>query len=449
MSKTVKIRKGANIPLSGSAEKVKGEATFASSFAIKPTDFHGLIPKLVVKQGAEVKAGSVLFYDKYNEHVKFVSPVSGEVAEVVRGEKRKILEVRIVADSNQAAETFDVSDVSTGEKVKQALLAAGYWPFIKQRPYDVIADPKDTPKSIFVSGFDSAPLGPDYDFALHGQNADFQKGIDALKTMTNGAVHLSTRPGGAADTVFGAASGVEKNTFSGPHPAGNVGIQIHHIDPVNKGERVWAINAQAVAMIGRFLNSGKADFSKTIALAGSQVEKPRYFTTHIGASAKSIVDGKLVDGDNRVISGNPLTGSNVGVDGYLGFYDDVVSVLPEGKEPQFLGWIAPNFNKFSLSRSYFSWLMPKKGGYALNTSMNGEDRAFVVSGEYENVLPMDIYPVYLLKAIMTKDIEKMENLGIYEIAPEDMALCEYACTSKIEVQNIVRSGIDLAIQELG
>jgi Na+-transporting NADH:ubiquinone oxidoreductase subunit A len=448
MSKNVKIRRGADIKLQGAAERIKAEAPFPSSFAIKPTDFHGLTPKMVVKEGAEVKAGSVLFYDKYNEHVKFTSPVSGEVAEIVRGAKRRILEVRIVADQKQAYENFDVSDLSGEEKVKSLLMASGLWAMIKQRPYDVVADPKRKPKTIVVSAFDSAPLGADYDFILHGQNEAFQKGIDALAQLTSGKVHLNTRGGSAADAVFTTAKNVEHNTFTGPHPSGTPGVQIHHLDPINKGEVVWTVSPQHVAIIGRFFQTGKVDMSKTIALAGSEVDKPRYLSTWIGASIKSIVEGQLKEGKNRIISGNVLTGDQVDMDGYLGYYSDVVTVIPEGDERQFLGWLAPNFHKYSLSRAYFSWMMPKKR-YALNTNMNGEDRAYVVSGQYEDVLPMDVYPVQLIKSIMTNDIDKMEKLGIYEVAPEDLALCEYACTSKMEVQKILREGLDLAQKELG
>jgi len=448
MSKNIKIRKGANIKLEGAAERVKAEAPKATSFAIKPTDFHGLTPKLVVKEGDSVKAGSPIFYDKYNEHLKYTSPVSGKVAEIVRGAKRKILEVKIAPDGANSFEQFDVSDLSSDVKVKELLMASGLWPYIKQRPYDVVANPQETPKAIFISAFDSAPLGTDYDFILHGQKEAFQAGVNALSKLTKGKVHLNVRGESAPDVTFKEAKGVERNTFSGPHPAGNVGIQIHHIDPVNKGERVWTVNAQAVAMIGRFLLTGKADFSKTIALAGSEVEKPKYYTTIVGSNIASIVDGQIKAGDNRIISGNVLTGTQVSKDGYLGFYADVVSVIPEGREPQFLGWLAPNTNKLSLSKAYFSWLMPNKK-FKLNTNMNGEDRAFVMTGQYESVLPMDIYPVHLIKSIMTKDLEKMENLGIYEVAPEDMALCEFACTSKMEVQKILREGLDLAQEELG
>jgi len=448
MPKNVRIRKGADIKLVGAAERVKGEAPFPSSFAIKPTDFHGLTPKMVVKEGAEVKAGSVIFFDKDNEHVKFTSPVSGEIAEIVRGEKRKILEVRIVPDQDQKFEQFDVSDLSSAEKVKAALMSSGMWPMLKQRPYDVMANPHLKPKAIFISAFDSAPLGPDYDFILHGQQEAFQKGLDALAKLTDGKVHLTTRGGSAADATFTQAKGIEHNTITGPHPAGNVGIQIHHIDPVNKGDIVWTISAQNVALMGKFLLTGKVDLKKTIALAGSEVEKPRYISTWVGASMKSIVEGQITAGDNRIISGNVLTGDKTYMEGYLGFYDDVVTVIPEGNEPQFMGWLAPNFHKFSLSKSYFSWLNPGKK-YKLNTNMNGEDRAFVVSGQYEAVLPMDIYPVQLIKSIMTNDLDKMENLGIYEVIPEDLALCEYACTSKINVQSILRDGLDLAKKELG
>lgn len=448
MSKNIKIRKGADIKLAGAAERVKTESAAAASYAIKPTDFYGLTPKLVVKEGDSVKAGSPIFQDKYNEYLKFTSPVSGKVTEIVRGAKRKILEIRITPDGTNAAEQFDVSNLNSEVKLKEVLMASGLWAFIKQRPYDVIANPQESPKSIFISAFDSAPLGPDYDFVLHGQLSAFQTGIDALAKLTKGKVHLNMRSGASADATFKDSKNVEKNMFAGPHPAGNVGVQIHHIDPINKGQRVWTVNVQAVAMIGRFLQTGIVDMTKTVALAGSEVEKPKYYTTKVGAQISSITASNVRQGDNRIISGNVLTGNQVSESGYLGFYDDLITVIPEGREPQFMGWLAPNFNKFSLSRAYFSWLLPNKS-YRLNTNMNGEDRAFVMSGQYENVLPMDIYPVHLIKAIMTKDIEKMEALGIYEVAPEDLALCEYACTSKIGVQNWIREGIDVALQELG
>lgn len=450
MSKNVKIRKGANIKLEGVAQHVKADAVFPSSFAIKPTDFHGLTPKMLVKEGTEVKAGTPLFFDKYNEKIKYTSPVSGEVAEIVRGEKRRILEVRIVPDKEQRFEQFQVGDVASmnADRIKELLLSSGLWPLIKQRPYDVVANPERTPKAIFISAFDSAPLGADYDFIMHGQGQAFQKGIDVLSKLTAGKVHLNLKGGSTADEAFSQAKNVQINKFSGPHPAGNVGIQIHHITPINKGEVVWTLSPQAVLFIGKFFQAGKLDLARTIAIGGSEVQKPKYINTWTGASVKSILEGQLKAGDNRIISGNVLTGTKVSMDGYLGFYDDIISVIPEGHEPQFMGWLAPNFNKLSFSKSYFSWLMPNKQ-YSLNTNMNGEDRPFVVSGQYDKLLPMDIYPVYLVKSIITNDIEKMEQLGIYEIAPEDVALCEFACTSKIEVQKIVREGLDMAMKELG
>ncbi len=450
MSKNVKIRRGANIKLAGKADQVKSDSNTPSSFAIKPPDFHGLTPKMLVKEGEEVKAGSPLFHDKYNDKVLFTSPVSGEVASIVRGAKRKILEVRIVPDSEQKYVSFDTANAGSmsGEQVTGLLLKSGLWPLIKQRPYDVVAKPESKPKAIFISAFDSAPLGPDYDFILHGEDGAFQEGINALAKLTSGAVHLNVRSGASTDPVFANAKNVTRNSFAGPHPAGNVGIQMHHISPVNKGETVWSVNVQAVAMIGKFFQTGKLDLSKTIALAGSEVQKPRYIKTKVGASVQSIVEGQLNDGDLRIISGNVLTGTSVGADGYLGFYDDLITVIPEGHDPQFMGWLAPNFHKFSLSKAYFSWLMPNKK-YRLNTNMNGEDRAYVVSGQYEDLLPMDLYPVHLIKSIMTNDVERMEQLGIYEIAPEDMALCEFACTSKTQVQKIVRDGLDVAMKELG
>lgn len=450
MSKHVKIRRGADIKLKGLAEKIKTDAPASSSYAIKPTDFHGVVPKMLVKAGAEVKAGTPIFYDKNHEAVKFVSPVSGEIAEIVRGDKRKILEVRIVPDSKTAYETFQVADPLSMDmgQVREALLNSGLWPYIVQRPYQVIANPSDEPKSIFVSAFDSAPLAPDYDFILHGEGGFFQTGLNALTKLTRGKVHLNIRQGTSPAKVFKEAKNVQINTVSGPHPAGNPGIQIHHIDPIGKGDSVWTVNPQAVYIIGKFFSTGKVDLTKTIALAGPEVDKPRYIRTMVGSSIASLVSEDIQKKDDRIISGNVLTGTKVAYEGYLGFYDDVVTVLREGHEARMFGWIMPNLDKFSVSHALFSWLMPNKR-YDLNTNTNGEERAFVVTGQYEKVLPMDIYPVHLLKAILTEDVEKMENLGIYEVAPEDMALCEFACTSKTDVQKILRQGLDLAQKELG
>ena len=314
---------------------------------------------------------------------------------------------------------------------------------IKQRPFDVVADPSKAPRTIFVSAFDSAPLAPDYNFILKDKVQDLQSGIDAIAKLTTGKVQVVT----SADAgVFGSLMNCEKHTVSGPHPAGNVGVQIHNIEPINKGEQIWVINPQDLAAMGSFLRTGKFDGSRSIALTGSEVKAPQYFNVVLGSSIEAITKGNLNNGDLRVISGNVLTGDNVGEAGYLGFYHHQVSVIPEDHEAAFLGWLMPGLNNFSLSKTFFSGLMPNKK-YSLKTSLHGEERAFVMTGEYEKVFPFDIYPVQLLKAMLIQDIDAMENLGAYEVAPEDFALCEFGCTSKIEVQEIVRQGLDLIQKE--
>ncbi len=327
------------------------------------------------------------------------------------------------------------------------LLKSGAWPFLKQRPYGIIANPADQPKAIFISGFDSAPLAPDMDYVLTGEAEAFQKGIDVLRQLT-GKVHLSMNDQPAATSILQKVKGVEFHTFKGPHPAGNVGVQIHHIAPLNKGDVVWTIDLQHIVSLGRLFLKGVYDVSKVIALVGSEVKKPRYFRMISGACIKPLHDYINTAGSPRYISGNVLTGTNIGAEGFLGFYDSMISVIPEGDHYEFLGWANPfRMKKFSVSRSYFSWIFPDKE-YALDTNINGGQRAFVMNGEYEKVLPMDIYPVYLLKAILAEDIDKMEQLGIYEVVEEDLALCEFVCTSKIDVQDILRKGINLMIKEM-
>ncbi len=449
MSKTVKIRKGANIKLVGKAEKIYADYTPAyETISVKPTDFHGVIPKVLAKPGAKVKAGTPLFYDKDNPRVKFCSPVSGEVSEIVRGEKRRILEFRIKVDGKNEYETFTVGNIDqlSGDEVKNIMLERGLWPFVIQRPFDVIANPDDEPKTIFISAFDSNPLAPDNDFILHGQSELFQLGLNIISKLTSGKVHLNIS-GNQADEVFTTAKNVQINTIYGPHPAGNVGVQIHHIDPINKGEVVWTLKPQDILTIARTFKEGKLDLSRVIAVCGSGIEKPRYYRTIAGVPVSEFIKNNLkTDREYRIISGNPLTGEKVAEDNYLGFYHYQLTALPEGNHHQFLGWLAPNFHKFSLNKTFFSWLMPNKE-YDLDTNMNGEERAFVVTGEYEKVFPFDIYPVHLVKAAIIKDIEALENLGIYEVAPEDYALCEFACTSKIPSQKIIREGLDLVKKE--
>lgn len=451
MSRTIKLRKGLDISLVGEANKVKAEFKMPKTVSIKPTDFHLLVPKMVVKAGDRVKAGTVIFYDKYNESVKCASPVSGTVQEVVRGAKRKIMEVVIAADPEIEYETGNAANPAdlSSDEVKSRMLDAGLWMMVRQRPIDVVANPNNEPKAIFVSAFDSSPLAPDLDYVLHGRSEEFQAGLDALKKLTSGKVHLTLNGKMPADAAFTGAKGVDINKISGKHPAGNVGTQIHHIDPLNKGEFVWTVNAQDVALIGRYFLTGKYDVKKTIALTGSEVKDPHYFETIIGANLNTILEGQITSENVRVISGNVLTGDKVEADGHLGFYSNQVTVIPEGNQLKFVltkGWLGPGFDKFSNSRLFPTWLMPGKK-YTLDTNTNGEERAFVVTGEMEKVFPFDILPMQLAKAAITDDIDGMENLGIYEVAPEDFALCEYVCTSKIDIQDKIRQGLDLIQKE--
>lgn len=449
MSEYIKIKRGLNLKLIGEAVKTVQDMPIADLFVIKPTDFTGLTPKLLVKVGDNVFAGTPLFYNKNNEAVKVSSPVSGEVVEILRGEKRVILEIKILADRKIKYAPLNKSNPNNlnREEVIELLLNSGAWPFIRQRPYGIIANPSESPKSIFISAFDSNPLAPDNDFIMSGNEIHFQTGLDALKKLTDGKIHLNVRDNPAPPAIFTNAKAVQLNKISGPHPAGNVGVQIHHIDPVNKGEAVWYINPQDVLIIGKLFNEGIFDATRLIALTGSQINEPKYYKTIVGCSIKnSIADGGLRKGENRIISGNILSGNQIPADGYLGFYDSQITVIPEGNEFEFMGWLSPGFNKFSLSRTFFSWLTPNKK-HDLNTNLHGEERPFVMTGQYEKVFPMDIYPVHLLKSILIEDIDMMEKLGIYEVVEEDFALCELVCTSKIKSQEIIRHGLDIMRKE--
>ena len=447
MSKTIKLRKGFDIKMQGAAEHIFFQNPMPETVALKPTDFVGMTAKMVVKEGDKVLAGDPLFIDKFHPEIQFASPVSGVVTAVNRGERRALLNVVVKPDAEIEYKKFENGSLESmsREQVIVAMLNAGVWPFVKQRPYDVIANPSDKPKSIHISAFDSAPLAPDYTFALEESAADFQVGVNALKKLTDGAVNLNIYKEERAKTTFTQVTGVEQNFFQGPHPAGNVGVQIHHIDPINKGEVVWVVNPQDVIIIGRLFSKGIFDARVVVALTG-QVKKPLYYKTILGASIKSFLEKESVSDDMRVISGNVLTGTKLGKDDYIGFYDSQVTVIEEGNKPTFMGWLAPGFGKYSFSRAFFSWLQPNKK-YTLNTNYNGGARAFVFTGIYEQVLPMDIYPMQLLKAIITEDIDKMEQLGIYEVVPEDFALCEFVCPSKIEIQSILRQGLDTIRKE--
>jgi Na+-transporting NADH:ubiquinone oxidoreductase subunit A len=447
MGKTVRIRKGYDIKLKGKAPLQYKNHAQAETFAIKPTDFHGLVPKLHVQVGTEVKAGTTLIHDKYKEEVLFTSPVSGEVIEINRGAKRKLLEVKILADKEIKHENFGAADANSlsEEQVKEKLLKSGCWPFIRQRPFDVIANPKDKPSSIFISAFDSNPLAADMNFVVQGKEKEFQAGLDALKKLTDGTVHLNIHAS-SDSPVFTQAKGVETNIFNGPHPAGNVGVQIHHISPINKGDLIWYVNPQDVIIVGRLFLEGIFDARKSIAIGGPQIQEPHYIDTLIGSSVKPFIENNLKEHLSRIISGSVLTGEAIAADGYVGFYDSQVMAIKEGNYPEFLGWGLPGFGKLSLTRAFWSWLTPNKE-FELDTNTHGEERPFVMSNQYDNLFPMDIYPVALLKSIMVNDLDKMEQLGIFEVAPEDFALCEFACTSKINSQQIVREGLDIMLKE--
>ncbi|MCG8372289.1 MAG: Na(+)-translocating NADH-quinone reductase subunit A [Balneolales bacterium] len=458
MSEVIKIKRGVDIGLVGEVENEFAPALPVETVAIKPGDFHGVRFKLSVKEGDEVKAGSPLLFHKDDEAIKFTSPVSGEVAQVVRGEKRRILEVRVLADKEYTYEDFGAADPIELEReaIIEKMTASGCWTFLKQRPYNIVAETAKTPKAIFISGFDSAPLAPDMATLLEGNEKEFQTGIDALAKLTSGKVHLGLNADAPAGRVLSSVKGVEVNKYSGPHPAGVVGVQIAQIDPINKGETVWTINPEHVVIIGRLFLEGKFDARINIALTGSEIKDRKYHSTILGAAIKPFLKGNVSEGKNRIISGNVLTGTKITDEGYLSIYERQVTVLREGIDPELFGWLIPKPDKFSISRALPSFFMRQaekftgqKVAYDLDTNSHGEKRAFVVSGEYEQVFPFDIFPVQLLKAIMTNDIELMENLGIYEVVEEDFALCEVVCTSKIPVQETVRKGLDLMKEEMG
>ena len=446
----IKISKGANIKIKGVADRVYANIsnTSTSLYAIKPTDFHLLTPKLVVKVGDQIKAGDVVFFDKNCEKIKFTSPVSGVVHDIVRGAKRKIMEIIVQADKDLVYRKFEKRDLAalTREDIINDLLCSGLWPLIRQRPFSTIANPDNMPKSIFISGFDTSPLAPDNDFIFHGDTDLFQLGLDIVTQLCDGTTHLNLDGNSNPAKVFRDAQGVQINHVYGPHPAGNVGVQIHHIHPINKGDVIWYLSPQDIVTIARFFRDGKYDASKIIALTGSKVKKPRYYKVLQGMSIDHLINDNIHEGNKRFISGNVLTGTRIKPDGFIGFYDFQISVIPEGDYSEFFGWLLPGFHKYSLSRTFFSWLS-NKNEYDLDSNTHGEERAYVVTGQYESYMPIDVLPVQLIKAILIEDIELMEQLGIYEVDSEDFALCEFACTSKIPVQSIVRRGLDLIKKE--
>ena len=449
MPASVKIRKGLDVRLKGAVQGAPHALPAADRFSIHPTDFHGLVPRMAVKAGAEVKVGEVLFTDKKNPDIKFVSGTAGTVQEPVRGEKRRILRVDVMGQGTDSVQRDALNPAAAdGAAVRSAMLEGGFWPMLRQRPFDVMPSADSSPRDIFVSGFDSAPLAPSAAMVLEGRMEAFRAGLAFLNSLLPDGrkVQLGVKEG---DTLFSDVTEADKTTFSGPHPAGNVGVQIHEVRPVNKGEVVWTLGMQDVANIGEGLSSGVYVGKRRVALTGTR-SQPALLETAIGTPMSSIIQDRVLLEGTRVISGNVLTGTVRGEDGALGFHDQQVSCIPEGDEPLFFltkGWLGPGFDKFSASRAFPTWLMPKGKEYDLNTNNNGEERAFVVSGQYDAVFPFDIYPVQLLKSILVGDIDRMEKLGIYEVAPEDFALCEYVCTSKMAVQDMVRKGIDQMIEE--
>lgn len=448
MEPLYKIKKGLDIMLEGAAEQQLAVCPLAETYAVKPADFNGIVPKLAVKEGCSVKAGDPLFVDKATEKIAVVSSVSGTVKAIERGERRKLLRICIESDGKQDYKSFNAPDPekASGEEVHALMLEAGMAAFLRQRPYDVIADPEQKPKSIFVSAFSTMPLAADFSFVAKGREGDFKLGIAALSRIA--PVYVGINPQQINSELL-PITHAKVSVFSGPNPAGNVGVQINHIDPVNKGETVWTMGAEHVIILGELFRTGKVNLTRRIAVAGSMITAPTYVEALIGAPMTSIIGDKIKGtGHVRIIGGNPLVGERSGMDDYLGAFCTEVCAIPEGDDVnEAFGWIMPRLNQFSTSRSYFSWLFGKSKKYDLDCRIKGGERHIIMSGEYDRVFPMDIYAGYLIKAIITGDIDRQEALGIYEVAPEDFAVAEFVDSSKLELQKIVREGLDLLRKE--
>lgn len=445
MSKIVKLKKGFDLNLVGKAPLEFIQVAAATTFAIKPTDFPGIQrPKVLVNEGDTVKAGTPILLDKAMDQVIYASPVSGEVVEIKRGDKRKLLEIKILADATVTHEKSGALDLNQDRAaLADKLAASGVWPNLIQRPFGIVANPADSPKAIFVSGFDTHPLAPEVPFLLQGEERYFQAGIDALAKLTSGKVHLNVDGSKAVPAIFSGVKNAQINQFSGPHPAGNVGTQIHHLDPINKGDIAWTIAPFGVVQFGKFVLEGIYDASKVIALTGSEMSQRGYVKTFTGANVSSFVGGSAQADNLRIIAGNVLTGEKVDAQGYLGFYHNQVTVIPEGKYEEFLGWLKPSSSKLSFHKAIGMFSFLNRGEFKVDTNTHGEERPFVVSGVFEKVMPMDILPTYLFKAIVTEDFDEMEELGLYEVIEEDVALCEFVDPSKNELQELVRHGIEL------
>lgn len=445
MSKTHIIRRGLNLPIVGEPSQKLDLTEFVRSFALSPSDYINLNPKLIVKVGDKVRAGDCIFHDKSNDNIRVTSPISGEISAIERGPKRRL--DRIVIRSDEKCEYVDFGKEFSADKesTQNKLLLSGAWTLIQMRPYGCIANPNDTPKAIFVNGMNSSPLAPKTSISLKGREEDFATGLIVLKGLSPRTI-LSIDVDEESKTLI-EAENVEVHKFSGPHPSGNTSVHIAKISPINKGDVVWTLGAQDVAIIGHLFNSGELHLDKCISAAGSGMMEPRYVNVRAGQSLTEFFKKNAKPGNYRFISGSVLTGAKVEREGYLSAYANQITIIPEGENTDFLGWVLPGFAKYSMSRAYFSWLFPKRK-YNLTTKVHGEERAFVVTGQYDKVFPFDIFPNQLLKSIWANDLEKMEELGIYEIVPEDFALCEVICTSKQPLQEMVRKGLDVLYAEM-
>ncbi len=454
MRDTITIRKGLDIPINGAAELRLTDARSIATYAMKPTDFVGLTPRLVVEEGDSVHVGNALFVDKHDERIRFTSPIDGHVKAIVRGEKRKLLEVVVEANfksPGSMGSDYKSLPTMTSDNIKAAMLQCGLWTSLRQRPFGIVANPDDTPKAIFVSAFDSAPLAPDFDFVMQGKEEWMKKGLEALTQLTGGMVHVCCKPdqrlAKALDCFVvpprnDAKRQLQIHYVKGIHPSGNIGTQIAHIDPINKGEVVWTMSLQDVAVLGELVITGVYNPEKVIAVAGPNIKNPHYYRVKTGACLEEITKSQLPSEDNRVISGDILSGTQIAANGFLGAYDDLVSIIPEGDYYDFMGWLMPGFRKFSFSRTFLSGFLPKLLNWKFDTNTHGDERPLVFTGNFERVFPFDIYPTQLIKTCIVGDIELMENLGIYEVEPEDFALCEFIDTSKTDIQAIIREALE-------
>ena len=449
MANVIKLRKGLDINLKGKASKdVALQVSETDEYALVPEAFVGVTPKVVVREGDHVNAGDALFVNKACPEVKFASPVSGVVTAIERGDRRKVLCIKVKADAEQTSTDFGkkIVDEMDGDAVKQALLEAGLFGYINQLPYAVSTTPDTTPKAIFVSTLRDMPLAADFEVELLGNEQAFKTGLTALSKIAKTYLGVGVNQ---PNVALMASKEVELNIFDGPCPAGNVGVQVNHIDPVNKGEVVWTVDPAAVIFFGRLFLTGKVDLSKRVAVAGSEIKTPGYAEVLVGTPLSAFVADQLKTTEHvRVINGNPLTGTQASLASYVGGHTSEITAIPEGDDKdEMLGWILPRTDQFSTSRSYFSWLFGKKKEYALDARVKGGERHMIMSGEYDSVLPMDIYGEYLIKAIITGDIDKQEQLGIYEVSPEDFAVAEFVDSSKLELQKIVRDGLNTLRKE--